>query len=719
MGYIVQGNLSVDAELLAFVNDVLLPAASVEPSSFWQGFDNAVHKLAPRNAELLETREAIQAKIDKWLVNNRSTGLDSDAYTDFLKEIGYLVPEGDDFVISTENVDDEIARIAGPQLVVPVMNARYALNAANARWGSLYDALYGTDVLSEENGAEKTGGYNPVRGAAVISYARALLDERMPLLKGSWENVTGLTIEGTNLCIKTEDGDTLLADNRQFAGYNGNTDAPTSILLVKNSLHIDLLIDKEGRIGATDKAGINDIILESAISTIMDCEDSVAAVDGTDKVLAYRNWLGLMDGSLSVEMKKGDKVFTRALHANRNYTAPGGTSISLHGRSLMLVRNVGHLMTNPAILLKDGSEIPEGIMDAFMTVLGAMPDKARQGNSRTGSVYIVKPKMHGPEEVSFACEIFNEVETVLGLATNTIKIGIMDEERRTTVNLKECIRAAAARVVFINTGFLDRTGDEIHTSMEAGPMIRKGDMKQAPWISSYEDWNVDVGLSCGFSGRAQIGKGMWAMPDMMAEMMSQKIGHPKAGANCAWVPSPTAATLHALHYHQIDVFTRQAELTGQKRAKREDILTIPVASRPNWSDADITAELENNAQGILGYVVRWVDQGVGCSKVPDINDVGLMEDRATLRISSQHIANWLHHDVCSEDKVMGVMQKMAAIVDEQNSDDPLYEKMAGNFDNSIAFQAACDLVFKGRIQPSGYTEPVLHQRRLEKKAATA
>ena len=719
MGYIVQGNLSVDAELLAFVNDVLLPAASVEPSSFWQGFDNAVHKLAPRNAELLETREAIQAKIDKWLVDNRSTGLDSDAYTEFLKEIGYLVPEGDDFVISTENVDDEIARIAGPQLVVPVMNARYALNAANARWGSLYDALYGTDVLSEENGAEKTGGYNPVRGAAVIRYARALLDERMPLLKGSWENVTGLTIEGTNLSIKTEDGDTLLADNSQFAGYNGNTDAPTSILLAKNSLHIDLLIDKEGRIGATDKAGINDIILESAISTIMDCEDSVAAVDGTDKVLAYRNWLGLMDGSLSIEMKKGDKVFTRALHANRHYTAPDGTSISLHGRSLMLVRNVGHLMTNPAILLKDGSEIPEGIMDAFMTVLGAMPDKARQGNSRTGSVYIVKPKMHGPEEVSFACEIFNEVETVLGLATNTIKIGIMDEERRTTVNLKECIRAAAARVVFINTGFLDRTGDEIHTSMEAGPMIRKGDMKQAPWISSYEDWNVDVGLSCGFSGRAQIGKGMWAMPDMMAEMMSQKIGHPKAGANCAWVPSPTAATLHALHYHQIDVFTRQAELTGQKRAKREDILTIPVASRPNWSDADITAELENNAQGILGYVVRWVDQGVGCSKVPDINDVGLMEDRATLRISSQHIANWLHHDVCSEDKVMGVMQKMAAIVDEQNSDDPLYEKMAGNFDNSIAFQAACDLVFKGRIQPSGYTEPVLHQRRLEKKAATA
>ena len=716
MNYIANGNLSVDAALLTFINDTLLPEAGKDEASFWTGFDEAVHQLAPRNAELLKRRETLQNKLDNWLKSRRESNFDEAAYTDFLREIGYIVDEGDDFVISTDHVDAEIATIAGPQLVVPVMNARYAINAANARWGSLYDALYGTDVIAEENGLEKGAVYNPARGAAVIAKARALLDERAPLISGSWMDITSLNCADGVLKVMTPKFETTLEIAEQFAGYTGQPENPTSVLLKKNGLHIDLQINPDGQIGKTDQAGINDIVLESALSTIMDCEDSVAAVDGEDKVLAYKNWLGLMTGNLSVEMQKDGKTFIRSLNADREYMAPDGTALCLHGRSLMLVRNVGHLMTNPAILLKDGSEIPEGILDAFMTVLGAMPDLEHKGNSRTGSIYIVKPKMHGPEEVSFACDIFTAVEDLLGLPENTIKIGIMDEERRTTINLKECIRAASSRVVFINTGFLDRTGDEIHTSMEAGPMIRKADMKQAAWISAYEDWNVDVGLRCGFSGIAQIGKGMWAMPDMMAEMMTQKIGHPQSGANCAWVPSPTAATLHALHYHKVDVFARQAELTGQARAKLGDILTIPVAQRPNWTDTDITAELENNAQGILGYVVRWVDQGVGCSKVPDINDIGLMEDRATLRISSQHIANWLHHNVCSKDQVMTVMKRMATKVDAQNKNDPTYEPMSSDFNGSVAFKAACDLVFEGRVQPSGYTEPVLHQKRLEKKA---
>jgi len=716
MAYISEGNLNIDAKLHQFVTDRLLPAAQINSEHFWAGFDQIVHKLAPKNAALLRTREQLQHQIDRWFEARKDSAFDADEYTAFLKEIGYLVEAPEDFVISTGNVDDEIATIAGPQLVVPVMNARYALNAANARWGSLYDALYGTDVISEADGQQKASSYNPVRGAAVIRYVRDLLDKSVPVEGTSWSDISALSVRDGKLVISDGSNEYGLADNAQFAGYTGEAGAPSSILLKVNNLHIDISINPEGVIGSSDKAGINDVIVESAISTIMDCEDSVAAVDGEDKVLAYHNWLGLMQGDLSVEMEKGGRTITRALNPDRSYTAPDGSSLTLHGRSLMLVRNVGHLMTNPAILLSDGSEIPEGILDGFMTVLAAMPDSTRKGNSRTGSVYIVKPKMHGPEEVGFACEIFTEVEKLLGLAENTIKIGIMDEERRTTVNLKACIHAAATRVVFINTGFLDRTGDEIHTSMAAGPMIRKADMKQAAWIGAYENWNVDIGLACGFSGKAQIGKGMWAMPDIMAEMMSQKIGHPQSGANCAWVPSPTAASLHALHYHQIDVFARQAELTGNRRASLDDILTIPVASRPNWSQDDIQHELENNAQGILGYVVRWIDQGIGCSKVPDINNIGLMEDRATLRISSQHIANWLYHGICTKDQVMAVMKKMAKIVDDQNKDDSAYENMADNFDSSIAFKAACDLVFEGCSQPSGYTEPILHARRLEKKA---
>ena len=721
MGYMSVGNLSIHADLLEFVNDQLLAGTSISSQDFWQGFDEAVHKLAPKNRALLAHRAELQSKIDNYLIENRDNGIDGDAYQAFLKEIGYIVEEGADFSINTSQVDDEIATIAGPQLVVPVMNARYALNAANARWGSLYDALYGTDAISEEDGAEKQAQYNPVRGQKVIEAARAFLTQSAPLSHGTWADATGFTVIDGTLVIAQGDLKTYLNDASQFKGYRGDASAPTAILLCGNNLHIEIAIDSQGAIGSADKAYINDVLLESAISTIMDCEDSVAAVDAEDKVLAYGNWLGLMKGDLSIEMTKGANTFTRSLNPDRTYTAADGGELRLKGRSLMLVRNVGHLMTNPAILLSDGSEIPEGIMDAFMTTLGALHDfeRAKQGlasNSTKGSIYIVKPKMHGPEEVAFATEIFDAVEALLGLSKNTMKIGIMDEERRTTVNLKECIRAAKDRVVFINTGFLDRTGDEIHTSMEAGPMIRKGDMKQAAWISAYENWNVDVGLACGFSGKAQIGKGMWAMPDMMADMIEQKIGHPLAGANCAWVPSPTAATLHAMHYQTVDVFARQAELAKRDKADITDILTIPVAPRPNWSQDDITNELENNAQGILGYVVRWVDAGVGCSKVPDINNVGLMEDRATLRISSQHMANWLHHGIVDSDQVMAVMKKMAAIVDEQNKADPTYQPMAADFENSIAFQAACDLVFEGRQQPSGYTEPVLHRKRLAYKA---
>ena len=706
-----KNGLKINTKLFDFVNNEIIQGTGVKSEEFWTSFAKIVHELQPINKKLIQKREEIQKKIDEWHKKRKGKDLNKNEYLDFLKSISYIVEEKGNFNIETANVDDEIATIAGPQLVVPVDNARYALNAANARWGSLYDALYGTDVIPGNKGE----GFDQQRAQTVIAYVRNFLDETIPLENGSWSEISGMKVKDNNIFFLINKKEIYLKNKDQFIGYNGEKDKLTSILLKSNNLHIDILIDPNHFIGKIDKASISDFVVESAISTIIDNEDSVAAVDAEDKIKCYRNWLGLMKGDLTANVEKNGKKFVRKLNPNRTYVSKEGNKINLHGRALLLNRNVGHLMTNPAIILKDGSEIPEGIMDAFMATLCALHDFKNKKNSRTGSVYIVKPKMHGPDEVAFTNTLFEKVEEALGIKKYSIKVGIMDEERRTTVNLKECIRQVKNRIVFINTGFLDRTGDEMHTSFEAGPMIFKGDMKKSTWLSAYENWNVDVGLSCGFSGKAQIGKGMWAMPDQMANMMDQKIGHPKSGANCAWVPSPTAATLHSMHYHKVDVFEEQNKIKSRSKAKLNDILEIPKADRPNWAIDDINLELENNAQGILGYVVRWINQGVGCSKVPDINNVGLMEDRATLRISSQHIANWLYHGICKEDQVMEVMKKMAKIVDEQNKKDPTYQKMSDNFSKSIAFSAACDLVFKGRTQPSGYTEPLLHQKRLEKK----